>query len=996
MRTCVASSLLVPALGLGLGLAAVSSHAAVYQEVNGQVVVEAVHFDYRNYEFTDAAIPHHFHIVPDEDNVTTAAHPWLDTGNNPNDPAGLNQIASSRTGHYVQIVPDSGQNKGNCATCPNENVGFPPYVEYKVNITTLGLYQLYLRQVGWDGGSDSFFGQILEFAPPGPGPNFYRYSPNPYGDFATLQNDPNDTSTAGQGWSGYAASAPRVDGDGGEVKALYNITTAGLYTIRLSQREDGSAVDGIILQLASLAPPTNPGPPESAISTINPPYVRAVDPTPGQQQVPPDNPIGCQIVNGPTKNVATNSIRLIVDNAPVSPSITQTGSVTYVSYPPNPLLTSGKSITWSVIFSDNGSPSTTYTNTFPFSVLPYAPIPTNFIVAPGTVDTTKPGFKIRTAGTAGFGSLPQNSIARAEAALAGTLIDPTTGSPYTNDATPGPNPDGSYDEPGVINYDKLGDTSANGNFNMPNFPDALFPGLPGNGSDDNTALEAITWLNLQPGVYRMVVNSDDNFRVTTGPDPHDKAGLVLGEFDDPAGRGASDSLFIFVVQSAGYYPFRLVWENGGGDSNLEWFTQNVFGRQALINNVTNTQAVKAYRSGPSLPYISRIATSPLGFSLDYKDNGGVVINKNSVQVKLDGSSVPASVGKTNDVTTIAYSSGALFVSGSTHTIGLTFADSGTPPTTTTRSVDFTVETYATIPPSYAVGAPDTTKPGFTLHVNRIDDVDVNGAEVILQPNTIAFTEQQLAGTVTNAATGQPWPNAAIKNPADNSFTYIEPAVINYSRDVVAGTTGPFGNFTPDVQMPGISGTTDLETGNAAMEILTYVDLKAGFQRMGVNSDDGFRLSPATSVNDSRNALTVGVFDGGRGAADTLFDFNVQQAGIYPMRLIWENGGGDCNVEWFSVDIASGTKYLVNDTSKAAAVKAYRAAAGAAQKPVFNAPTITAGTVTITWTGTGTLQQAGTLTGQAIDWSDVSPQPAGNSFTVTPGTAAGGKYYRIKQ
>src|SRR5262249_7080752 len=151
--------------------------------------------------------------------------------------------------------------------CPNENVGFPPYVEFKVNITTLGTYQLYLRQVGWDGASDSFFGQILEFAPPGPGPNFYRYAPDPdSGDFAVLINAATDDPIGRAdpanaiGWNGFAAAAPRVDGGGGEVKALYNITTPGLYTIRLSQREDGAAVDAFILQLASLPAPTNPGP----------------------------------------------------------------------------------------------------------------------------------------------------------------------------------------------------------------------------------------------------------------------------------------------------------------------------------------------------------------------------------------------------------------------------------------------------------------------------------------------------------------------------------------------------------------------------------------------------------------------------------------------------------------------------------------------------------------------------------------------------------------
>src|SRR5207245_6626739 len=173
----------------------------------------------------------------------------------------------------------------------------------------------------------------------------------------------------------------------------------------------------------------------------------------------------------------------------------------------------------------------------------------------------------------------------------------------------------------------------------------------------------------------------------------------------------------------------------------------------------------------------------------------------------------------------------------------------------------------------------------------------------------------------------PYPNSAIRNPADNSFTYIETNVINY--DVSAGSNG---NFTPDNQMPGIMGTTDLETANAAMEILTYVTLPSGLVRMGVNSDDGFRLSPATSVSDSRNALTLGIFDNGRGAADSIFDFLVQQAGTYPMRLVWDNGNGDCNVEWFSV-LADGTKVLINGTNTSA-IKAYRAAATAVVQPRF--------------------------------------------------------------
>ena len=442
-----------------------------------------------------------------------------------------------------------------------------------------------------------------------------------------------------------------------------------------------------------------------------------------------------------------------------------------------------------------------------------------------------------------------------------------------------------------------------------------------------------------------------------------------------------------MVQTAGFYPFRLVWENGGGDSNLEWFTQNVFGRQALVNNVTNALAVKAYRSGPSLPYVSRFITSPLGFTIDYKDNGGIAVNKDTIQVKLDGSNVTAKIGKTNALTTIVYTAPALFASGSSHTIGLTYNDTAAPPVTRTRTIDFAVETYATIPPSYAVGAPDTTKPGFTLHVWRIDAQDAAGNEITLDPNdTIAHAELELAGKITNSATGKPYSNSAIPNPVDNSFTYIEPAVINYDRNA-----GNFGNFTPDVQMPGIAGTTDLETANAAMEILTYVKLPAGLIRMGVNSDDGFRLSPATSVSDSRNALTLGIFDAGRGAADSIFDFYVQQAGTYPMRLVWDNGNGDCNLEWFSVDLVDGEKYLINDSAQPEALKAYRAATVAQVPPQITSATLGNGQITIKWSNGGTLQSTPSLA-SPINWTDI-PNSSGGSFSEA---AIGTKFYRVKQ
>ncbi len=932
-----------------------NARGAVYKEAGGVVVIDAIHFDYRNFEFTDAEVPHHFHIVPDEDGLVSPSHPWGDT----HAPDYLN----SRTGHYLQLLPDAGANNGNCPTCPNQNVGFAPYAEYKVQITTVGEYQLYLRQLGWDGASDSFFAQILEFAPPGPGPNFYRFAPNPDSpDFDALLNDPNDNNTA-QGWSGYATPAPAVNGGGGEVKALYKITTPGLYSIRLSQREDGAGVDGVALQLSSLAPPAS-AVPESAISAAAPPYVRAVDPTPGQEQVPPDNVVGCQIVDGSTVAVNASSIKMIVDGVTVTPVIGKTNNITYVSYKPSPLLGSGKSITWNVSFNDVATPAQSYNNSFPFKVLTYAPIPASYAVPTGSVDKTKRGFLVRPFQS---GDAQNDSVGFAEDQLSDLH------GANTADLT-GANAQGYLEFTDVINFDTAAKPVAD------NFPfTADFPGVPNGNAVNNLAEEVLTWLELQPGIYRMVVNGDNGYKVSIGVDPRDKAGLVLGATADGAARTFGDLLMVFQVETAGIYPFRLLYYNANDTiASVEWLTKNEFGKKALVNSSSNTAlAVKAYRNGPSFPYVSRLSSSVSGFIADFTDASGVALDPKSIQTKLNGNSITPTVGKTNGVTTIGYTSTNPLVSGSKNTVLLTYTDSSGGGTKT-RSFDFVAPNYASIPASYAVGNPDLSKPGFSVRANEID-----GAGTTIQPNTTAFTEQQLAGTATNSATGKPYENVATPN--GTSFIYVEPAVINYDATSDAGATG---NFPDDVRMPGFPGTTG-STDNAAVEVLTYVTLPAGIITMGVNSDDGFRLSPATSVSDSQNALTLGVFNAGRGAGDTTFSFYVPTAGTYPMRLIWENGNGGASLEWFSV-AADGTKALINGPG-AGALKAYRAAAAAPppQAPHIDSAAIVGGSITVKWSNGGTLESTPTLGGS---WTST-----GNSTGTFSETADGtAKFYRVKR
>jgi hypothetical protein len=62
---------------------------------------------------------------------------------------------------------------------------------------------------------------------------------------------------------------------------------------------------------------------------------------------------------------------------------------------------------------------------------------------------------------------------------------------------------------------------------------------------------------------------------------------------------------------------------------------------------------------------------------------------------------------------------------------------------------------------------------------------------------------------------------------------------------------------------------------------------------------------------------------------------------------------------------------------------------------FTSVTLSGGTLTINWTGTGTLQQASALTGNPTDWSNVSPPPSGNSYQVS-GATSGNKFFRLTQ
>lgn len=218
---------------------------------------------------------------------------------------------------------------------------------------------------------------------------------------------------------------------------------------------------------------------------------------------------------------------------------------------------------------------------------------------------------------------------------------------------------------------------------------------------------------------------------------------------------------------------------------------------------------------------------------------------------------------------------------------------------------------------------DKTKPGFLWRIfaNSANKDNTNAkSELALTGQLKGSDGTALPNLADNTIQGAAIAAAKIPSSPTAPLEFAIESVINL--DKVEGSAS--GNFTPDLQMPGIPATDGSSEG-FAVEIITYLDLPAGVITLGVNSDDGFRTT-AGNLSDAFQSVRLGEYDGGRGTSDTTYSFTVTEAGVYPFRTTYEQGGGGAAVEWFSVK-ADGTKVLLNDTANGG-IKAYRAAVAA--------------------------------------------------------------------
>ncbi len=174
-------------------------------------------------------------------------------------------------------------------------------------------------------------------------------------------------------------------------------------------------------------------------------------------------------------------------------------------------------------------------------------------------------------------------------------------------------------------------------------------------------------------------------------------------------------------------------------------------------------------------------------------------------------------------------------------------------------------------------------------------------------------------------------------------------------------------------------------GNVRIPVLTIGDSYGGEMLKSYLTNG----TPVTATIRGDPNPKIAEWDGpkGFGAVDVNVGFAVPTAGVYPMRLVAGQEAANANLEWFSIK-PDGTRILVNDTSIQDALRAFRARSFV-QQPLFNPPSIAGGSVTFSWTGSGTLQETTALGGS---WTNSPSQ--NNPQTVT--AIGGNKFYRIRQ
>ena len=320
------------------------------------------------------------------------------------------------------------------------------------------------------------------------------------------------------------------------------------------------------------------------------------------------------------------------------------------------------------------------------------------------------------------------------------------------------------------------------------------------------------------------------------------------------------------------------------------------------------------------PRLASLVANAAGFSFLVKDVDGATADPDSIVVNYDGADVEVTKSKAEGVTTVSYESAELLAPESEHIVKVSLKDTNGNGSRLEKG--FKVKPYTLIDTTLKLPESAKGESGFVVYPTQISSGQGVGN---LHGNSWVAAEKQIRGGFIDPDMEEQYLNEADIDSFEGWSYYPEIVeTVNQNQDAPAGV-GSFqandkGDSTDreDEPLNGIPGWGD-STDGIASEYLTILQLEKGSYKFGVNSDDGFNASFGVSYGDMFQQ-NVGRFDGGRGASDTTFEFYVPEAGLYPYRVSWWEGGGGANLEIFSY--VNGEKTLINDPDVEGSIKAF--------------------------------------------------------------------------
>ncbi len=592
-------------------------------------------------------------------------------------------------------------------------------------------------------------------------------------------------------------------------------------------------------------------------------------------------------------------------------------------------------------------------------------------------DPAAPGFGARIHQARQNASLSA-TVARANAQLNGTLIDSQTGQPYISLAVTTTNevstngswfgfpvqPDGSFWETNVINYsvDTSGFPADLGNFNTgTGNPDQLFPGLPG-ASDatftaysnvGNLALEAMAFLELKAGTYLFGVRCDDSFELAFhSNDGRDIFRVAVADFG--SNRGATETTTYVQIQADGLYAVRLLhaqYQNSP-PAELEFYTVDLSGSNArtLVNDRTQPSAVKAWRAltTPVRPYAKSVSPSSGATGVSPTNALEVVLvnlGTNTPVMKVNGVAVkPVSVSSGNE-TKLTYQPSAPFPGGAVIQVAIEYAGA---------QGAWSFVTRTGVKSLMIVGGTATASDNWMA--SRL--ASKFGLDVIIKTDAAVATNDAAGCTlIVNSAT------VNSGNVAPKNFEELPIPILNNEQgnidDFLLGAVG--GNYDIS-QLDIIEGAHPLAAG---LTNGTYTIFANGV----VNQAHTGNPDPAATVvavhSSNRQALIFAVEEG-----TTMLSFTHPARRVH-LGIVGNDGGNRFNENGIKLFDAA-VRWLLKLP---------------AEPLKFDPPALANGKVTISWTGTGQLEEAAAVTGPWI--------PSANQSNPQTITATGVKFFRLK-